>query len=423
MYSKHCKIILSLLSLLSILSYGQSYRTQIFDKSVHTLLVHKKAWPISHPVIELKQEQIQISFDQLQTDEEDLYYRIHLCDANWKILDHISLHEYMTGFPENPILDFAYSFNTSVPYVNYKLVLPNEDVSLKSSGNYVVEIFNINQPDTTMATACFSVVDSKVQIHASTVALQQKVQKNQQVNITINHPYYPIYDPSHDTYLVVSKNNQRETSKVIRKPTIALNKQLLYQEEKTLLFEGGNEYRRFDISHKHLSGKHVHHVAYHEPYHHVSLYTDLPLQGANGYTYNRDNNGKTWIELDGNTHASTEAEYVFVHFSYACPNPFLSSKLQLFGGVTNKLSETAREMKYNFDEQCYTKTLLLKQGMHEYQYLLFDSLTGKHHIAETEGNYWETENEYCIYFYHRPPGERYDHLIGFTVVSINHPQD
>lgn len=32
----------------------------------------------------------------------------------------------------------------------------------------------------------------------------------------------------------------------------------------------------------------------------------------------------------------------------------------------------------------------------------------------TEGNYWETENEYIVLFYFRPLSGRHDELVGIT---------
>lgn len=43
-------------------------------------------------------------------------------------------------------------------------------------------------------------------------------------------------------------------------------------------------------------------------------------------------------------------------------------------------------------------------------------LTIHNFTALTEGNYWETENEYSIFFYYRPFGARHDELIGYRLV-------
>jgi hypothetical protein len=35
----------------------------------------------------------------------------------------------------------------------------------------------------------------------------------------------------------------------------------------------------------------------------------------------------------------------------------------------------------------------------------------------TEGNFWDTENDYCIYVYHRKFGTYYDQLIGCKKIN------
>ena len=41
-------------------------------------------------------------------------------------------------------------------------------------------------------------------------------------------------------------------------------------------------------------------------------------------------------------------------------------------------------------------------------------------FKQTEGSFFETENEYTITAYYRPMGERYDRLIGYKTISSNH---
>jgi hypothetical protein len=65
------------------------------------------------------------------------------------------------------------------------------------------------------------------------------------------------------------------------------------------------------------------------------------------------------------------------------------------------------------------KSLLLKQGVYNYRYLFLPAFNEQFDIAEIEGNHYETGNEYLILFYHRPPGTRYDRLLGHQVVHSN----
>ena len=69
-------------------------------------------------------------------------------------------------------------------------------------------------------------------------------------------------------------------------------------------------------------------------------------------------------------------------------------------------------MAYNNQINGYVASTLLKQGYYNYEFALVDRKTKKADFSETEGNWYETENEYTIIIYYRPFGERYDRVIG-----------
>ena len=69
-------------------------------------------------------------------------------------------------------------------------------------------------------------------------------------------------------------------------------------------------------------------------------------------------------------------------------------------------------MKYNKEKYNYESVQLLKQGAYNYQYLFVPDKSSRGETGPTEGNFYQTENEYLILIYHRAFGERYDKLIG-----------
>ena len=75
-------------------------------------------------------------------------------------------------------------------------------------------------------------------------------------------------------------------------------------------------------------------------------------------------------------------------------------------------------MNYDASRGVYTKSVLLKQGYYNYQYVTLDELDGRQAPVTqwTEGNYWGTENEYLVLVYVRPVGSRADELVGYTWV-------
>jgi hypothetical protein len=67
-------------------------------------------------------------------------------------------------------------------------------------------------------------------------------------------------------------------------------------------------------------------------------------------------------------------------------------------------------MTYNHDTNCYEKELTLKQGYYSYQYLV-EMSKGNYAPVDTEGNFYQTENQYTSLIYYKGTGERADRLI------------
>ncbi len=59
--------------------------------------------------------------------------------------------------------------------------------------------------------------------------------------------------------------------------------------------------------------------------------------------------------------------------------------------------------------------LLLMRMYH----LFLPAFSEQFDMAEIEGSHSVAENEYLILFYHRPPGSRYDRLLGHQVIHSN----
>ena len=128
----------------------ETYHTQIYKpKRIKSLQVVQPDQTFTVPVISLGSgEQILINFDDLTPNYERYAYSVIHCDADWK-KSSLNELEYMQGFQGLTIDDFANSFNTTMQYTNYQLLLPNDDVQLKVSGNYAVRIYHEDHPEET----------------------------------------------------------------------------------------------------------------------------------------------------------------------------------------------------------------------------------------------------------------------------------
>jgi hypothetical protein len=270
-----------------------------------------------------------------------------------------------------------------------------------------------------IAQTCFSIVETHVDV-LPTLRGNTDTELNgrhQQLDFEVALNGYPVRDAIQELKIVVRQNNRTDNEVTNLQPTYLSGSKLNYINNKALIFEGGNEYHRFDISSVYAAGEGVAQVRYSATHYDVML-NDNKVQTSHSYTSDMDVNGKFVINLQ---HAQVDdnigADYMFVHFNLPVKQPFFDGQLYLGGEFNyNQLNEFSR-MKYDGKTESYTQSVLLKQGGYNFQYWFVPKSEQKATVERVDGSYWQTANEYAIYVYHRPWGERYDKLIGVKVIQ------
>lgn len=396
--------------------YGQVFKTEALSDDIHTIQVNANGNWNSLPVINLDtNDYISINFDHLGEDSYNyLRYKITHCNADWTPSS-LSEIEYMNGFSNNRIEDYANSIGTNVLYTNYQLDLPNDNIRLKLSGNYAVEVFEEDNPSKILLRACFSVLDSKVQIAGkmSSITDIDANKGHQQVSFSINYNNLQVRDAFSDLKVYVRQNNRPDNQRSQLRPTSIQGNKLIYEYNRNLIFEAGNEYRRFESVSRRYKGLNIQNIEYVRPDYYLNVYPDK-IRANRFYSYDEDQNGRFLIRnAEGSDH-DTEADYFYTRFTLKAADPFIEP-IYINGDFTNNTFDQKYMMQYDAMTEEYSLTLLLKQGAYNYQYL---AKSDKQYTTSlVEGNYYETENEYSIYVYYRPLGSRSDLLVGFIKIG------
>jgi hypothetical protein len=390
----------------------------VFNKNIKTVEFYKEGWEFAYPILEINDSKtLSFSFDDLDTKYKTYNYTIVHCEADWTP-SRISPPDYLDGFYPNLLTQYEASASVHIPYYHYKLQIPNENVRLKISGNYVLLIYT-ESDDKPFIMKRFVVVDQRVTIEPQIRRPVLPIYQNnyQEVDFTINYSEYPIVDPLQSLKVVVVKNNQWKFSSTDFKPVFIHNAELVYNSEDKNLFLGGNEFRSFDTkSLKHIQAN-MQAIDYQGDSWKVTLRPDK-ARDAMGYYYNEDINGKFLIQNQEGTNPTTDAEYAHVLLTFAAPEALPDGDIYAYGGFADFNCYDDNRMKYNPDRGAYELDLLVKQGYYNYQYVYVPKKQ-KETVDERyfEGSYYETENDYVIYVYYRPFSSRYDKLIGVKVVN------
>lgn len=393
------------------------YFTNVNSNQIKTLQVKVAGEMISEPCIVLNGvDQIEVNFDGLGSGYSRYAYNIIHCNGNWT-QSQLSSIEYMNGFQGMPIDDFANSMGTTTQYSNYHLLFPNDDIQFKVSGNYAVQVYKEDAPNRIVFTACFSVVEPMVGINAS-VSGNTDIdtnQSHQQVSFNLNTKNFPIPYPQTDLKIFVYQDNRQDNAVSGLQPMSILENQISYTYNRNLIFPAGNEYRRMEFLSNKYSGMHVQSISFHNPYYNVELMTDHKRSNQT-YQYDQDQDGRFFIRCSNCNDPDTEADYFIVHFALACDS-LPGGNVYLNGELFNNVLDEKSRMGYNVDTHQYEKSILLKQGSYNYQYLFVPTGQTVGQTGPIEGNYYQTENEYSIYVYYCPMGARYDRLIGTTTIK------
>jgi hypothetical protein len=396
---------------------AQVYQTKIHNEQIRTLTVYPGGDWSTIPVIELGTDNyIEISFDELSHDYKRFAYRIIHCNADWTRSD-MNEQEYLDGFSENNIDNGDQSVSTLTIYTHYKFSLPNDKVNLKLSGNYAVEVFDREGTGEPLLTACFMILESKVSIEGSVTATTDVdyKQESQQLNFNIRTLGMSIQQPLAELKVKAQQNHRKDNEVLNLVPIQVSSNVVSYEHNKDLIFKAGNEYRRFETTSYKYATLGVYKISYFKPFYNVELMPAEPR--LKGYVYDKDQNGRFLIHSQDVSDELIGSDYFLVHFSLPMDTPILDGGIFLNGDFVNNSLDTNSKMIYNFERKAYEKNLLLKQGAYNFQYLFCPTKSFKSTPQRIEGSYWQTENEYQIYVYYRPVGERYDRLIGYKQIQ------
>ncbi len=416
----HCILLAALTASLS----GQTinaqgvYKTESFSPDIQTILIHGSGSELSPPVINLNgNQQLVLRFDDLSDDVKDLYYEFEHCTYDWKSSE-LDKFDYQEGYENDQINDYELSFNTLIPYTNYRLEFPNDRIQITQSGNYIIRVFEDRDPEKVVLTARFMVSEPLAQIETKVipsriVALRQY---NQEVDMSIDVDKVGSLNPYQEIEVVVVQNYRWDNAKKNLKPSFTNGSKLIYDMPGTISFDGTNEYRKLDAKSVQYRSEEVRDVQLLNDGYHIYMADDNP-RAYQKYVFDADINGKTLIKNDDMINAHTEADYVWVHFYFPVDAMFGSGDLYLFGQLSNWDLNNSNKLDYNSASSTYSLTTLLKQGYYNYQYLWDSNSQGNPNTLLTEGNHSEAENDYQVFVYFKDQRNFCHRLVGYKLFN------
>lgn len=402
-----------LLCLVALASRAQ--RHEVFDDRIATVqVVANEDWQ-RLPIIKLgTADRVNISFDDLTHTYHRYTYSIVHCNSDWTEDEDLFDSDYIYGFKDgNVIGNLQESMNTNTLYMHYKFHLPSESCRIKMSGNYRVTVYDEDDGDKKMFSACFMVVDPKMSVSMD-VRTNTDTGVNssyQQVFMTVNFQKQKVTNPKTQISTYVLQNQRWDTAKM-NMPFQTEPNSISWGHFKGLIFYGGNEYHKYeflDLSHPTMG---IDRIVWDGERHHVYPFAAEPRRN---YVYDEDANGAFYIRNSDNEENDYATDYALVHYELKAqevPN----AKVYINGVWTYNRFTERNLMTYNREKHCYEAQIWQKQGYYSYNFVVKDQ-SGNSHIFPQDGNFYQTENRYTALVYWRPDGARTDYLVGLGDMS------
>lgn len=397
--------------------YGATIDTMtgVFDNRVKTLSLRNPDSFMSPPVINLSSgSRLALNFDIVGDSHEYLRYRLVHCNADW-LPSRLLEPEYVGGFNETEVSDYAYSSNTYVHYVNYNIELPGEEMKFLASGNYLLQVYPEGNPEQVILQQRFYVSEDSVRVSGGAsgrtdVGLNTEYQ---QLDFTLSTMLPQSANLYQDVVVTVTQNNRPETTRTIAHPLRVEGDKIVYSHLPDLIFRAGNEYRRFETVRADYAGMHADSVKFGGSNWHSWLTPDESRVDKD-YTYDSTQHGRFKIDEYSTDDPDLGADYVTVHFTLDIPE-LTGGEVYVDGDFSFHRFGRFNKMVYDRGKGAYVAEIPLKQGSYNYQYVVA-SPEGNVDPSPIEGDKYETRNEYLVCVYYRAPGSRGDRLIGTAVI-------
>jgi hypothetical protein len=234
---------------------------------------------------------------------------------------------------------------------------------------------------------------------------------HQQVAMTVLYGSVNVSNVEDQIRTVVMQNGREDNQKVNVSPNYVRTDRLQWEHNKALIFEAGNEYRKFevlDVSHPTMG---IDRMRWDGTNYHAFPFVGGPRPS---YILDHDANGAFYIRNSDNIENDRTCDYVYVHYKMLAEA--YQDDVVIDGNWTTE-DASNYVMTYDDSDRSYNATILQKQGYYSYQYLLRDNDGRTRHLPE-EGSFFETENRYQAFVYYKGISERTWRLVGYQQIVL-----
>ena len=233
---------------------------------------------------------LEVTFDDLTKEYRRFVYTVEHCNFKWEKNNRLFESDYLKGnLRRIPIEDYQESTNTSVEYTTYFMEFPTNQLDITISGNYRIRIYNDETKEEALSF-CFLVIDEKIPVNV-TATTNTEIDWNtchQQLKISVPTNGITMFDTRKEIRIVVVQNGRWDKAVWNPTPDYVTPTGVKWEHSKDLIFDAGNEFRKFEMTSTKIAMMGVENIKWFRPFYHATLY---PNNVRKNYLYDEEQNG------------------------------------------------------------------------------------------------------------------------------------
>ena len=396
------------------------YMNATFANNIASVQFHPYGNPSVLPIITLKGSQrLFLEFDDLDGDFKRYTYTVIHCNRDWTVSEELFTSDYLEGFEMEDIEEYTGSTGTYLSYTNYQLLIPNRSFSWSKSGNYILQVFDERNGQKLVLQRRFIVVNRRLDI-AGELRRPTRVSMSQthhEVLFRANLKNVFIDDPLNSVKARIVQNLNWDAA-VDEVDARRITGDFLYFDHHNFnVLPAFKPFRIADLRSIRYRAPGVYSINVENNVIWVTMETDLKRTSTTP-SDDFDINGGFVVESMDYSSPSIKSEYINVMFTLESKVPFFDKDVYLLGNFNSFQPTPEYKMTYIEEEEIYAVEIWLKQGVYDYYYALSNGPGDIPDWEITEGNWYQTNNQYHVILYYRPFGGRYDQVIGYSRLSF-----
>jgi hypothetical protein len=381
---------------------------------IGTVQVYRSSIETALPVIRLGSgEKITVSFDLLSNDSRTFSIYYYHANRIWE-RDLVPV-EYLRTFQHDELQEYRLSQATDVHYSHYEYEFPSSNIDFTLSGNYIFRVTEYGDEEAILFERPFFVTEQSMSID---LALDNVLVPGQEYMFVqplgrINPDRQSVN--MYDYHMCFVRDQRFAQARCATGPSLGVQPGIAFYLEPGNSFQLTPPSFFLDLSEVRVGGR-IEYVNRSVSPPEVALEPDYArFPGSN---FGPFLNGQSVIRAAVREHQNPDigSEYVRVFFRYV-PVDELPAQGQIIvsGSFNNWARDLDNAISWDADQRWYEGDLLIKQGHHEYRYLVDDPALER----AASGAPPNTENRYTAFLYLSDITVHSDRLVSVGSVLTN----